>query len=119
MASYSKSSAWLTYDDLKYQLAASVLVAPIDGIVTFLTDSVAGDYVQAKQILITIADPTDLIVIIPSESSKINSFPLGDEVKVVIKGNTYKGLVIGSAMGLSADVAPVDRVTKITIDEII
>lgn len=115
MASYNKSSTWLTYEKQRDQLEASTLIAPFDGTVTYLADVRIGDYVNARKRLITLSDPTLLMVVIPYDYTRVGEFATGAKVMVVVQGVEFDAVVIQTPYDVPLDMAETEYNTQIEI----
>lgn len=73
----------LRLDSLKAELANTRLVAPIDGEVVYVTDTKLGEYVNAHETIVRIADPTKLQL--RYSDDKVSNFRLG--MKAVVEIN--------------------------------
>ncbi len=91
----------LLLDDLKKEMDNSLLIAPMDGVVTFVDNLSEGDMVEAYKRIITISDPKKLRVYY--QSNDVNKVKAGMEAEIRIKGQAYTGEVV-----LSPDNIPKD-----------
>ena len=90
------------------------LVAPIDGVVV-RRDAVLGRYVQAKETVFVVADPTDLRAAINVYESDLPYFRLGAEVELTVDaqpGKVHKGKILR----IDADVNPSTRTVRALIE---
>jgi RND family efflux transporter MFP subunit len=80
---------------LNDQLLNTKLIAPFDGVVTFVSDLTEGDYVVAYNIVVSISNPHDLMLVsefpIPSDLANVN---VGMNVDIIAKEIAYKGHVL-------------------------
>lgn len=99
--------AQMQLDQLKKQMEDSLLRAPIDGQVTYITTSSQGSWVDAYSTLVKIEDQSTKMLTYINEGN--STFQIGDEVTVTLKdGTTAAGEVVS---------APFDR-DKVNKDEL-
>ncbi|REE70476.1 RND family efflux transporter MFP subunit [Paenibacillus taihuensis] len=80
---------------LEKQYAKALLLAPSDGLVTYLIDMKPGEAVEANRVMAVVSDPSKVNFIYEStDSSKITAVKKGYEVDVTFDKKTYKGKVI-------------------------
>jgi len=102
MAQYDVELAQLILDNLKRELNECKLTADISGNVVYIDHNVnVGDYVNAYQALIRIADPTQLQLQVTSNT---DDFKLGMEADVTVRKETYKGKVVMTPADVPLDV---------------
>lgn len=90
------------------------LVAPIDGVVV-RRDAVLGRFVQARETVFVVADPTDLRAAINVYESDLPYFRLGAEVELTVDaqpGKVHKGKILR----IDADVNPSTRTVRALIE---
>ena len=93
MAEYDVELAKLNLDSLKRELDDCKLTADISGKVVFIDyDLNLGDYVDAYQTIIRIADPTKLQLQV--SGSNLSDYSIGMEADVTIRNETYLGKVV-------------------------
>ncbi len=93
MAQYDVELAKLTLENLKRELNESKLIADMTGNIVYVDYNIReGDYINAYQPLIRIADPTQLQLAVTG--SNITDFKLGMEADVTVNKNTYTGTVV-------------------------
>lgn len=104
-------------NSLKKELERTILVASIDGKVAYLTDIKLGEYVNAHQTIVRIADPTQLQLVYSED--KASSFKIGMEVAVDFDGGHYIGKVVmtPNSMPKDADEQLKDTV-QIAVDDL-
>lgn len=88
-------------NNLKRELERTRLVSPIDGKVAYMTDVKLGEYINAHQTVVRIADPTQLQLVYSQE--KVSSFELGMEVEVEIDTEKYVGKVVMTPKAMPED----------------
>ena len=88
-------------NSLKKELESAKLLASIDGKVAFLTDTKLGEYVNAYQTIVRIADPSKLQLLYSGD--KASSFELGSEVNVDFDGGHYTGEVVMTPKSIPED----------------
>ncbi len=93
LAEVDVEAAQLRLAQLREQLDATKLHAPISGIVTWVSrQAQEGDNVQAFQHILRLADPTDLIF--EYQGRDANKFEVGMETFVSVRDAEYRGSVI-------------------------
>lgn len=93
--------AQLSLESMKEELAKSVLYAPIDGRVTYLSSEKVGEYVQANRTFVRVADPNSLQLQYTGEN--VNSFVLGSRVILTFQKYTMTGEVVMTAANAPQD----------------
>lgn len=85
----------IAMDSLNDKIAKSRLVSPIDGVVTYLAELSAGDFVQAFSTVLTIADPSGLQLVYAATNAK-ELIPVEVNMPVTYKleGSTVTGKVL-------------------------
>jgi len=84
----------LKYDRLAKQFESKRLVSPMDGQVVFAESLKEGDFVEAYQTLVTVADPTKLRIALRVENpNDIREVEVGVPTEVKLKGETVVGKV--------------------------
>lgn len=118
MAQYDVELAKLTLDNLKRQLNECKLTADISGNVVYVDLNVSiGDYVDAYQTLIRVADPNKLQLQVTGPDT--SSFSLGMEADVTIKKQTYSGKVVMTPADVPLDVPEEQRdIVRIEVDDL-
>lgn len=91
MARLDYESNKLKLENLKTELEKARLVSPIDGQVVYVTNTKLGEYVNAYQTVVRVADPTKLQL--RYSQDKINSFSLGMKATVKIDNEEYEAEV--------------------------
>ncbi len=87
MAKLDYESNQLRLQNLKTELQKARLVSPIDGNIVYVTNTKLGEYVNAYQTVVRVADPTQLQL--RYSQDKINSFSLGMKATVKIDNEEY------------------------------
>ncbi|WP_378140443.1 efflux RND transporter periplasmic adaptor subunit [Cohnella soli] len=83
------------YDRLAKQLASKQLIAGIDGEVVFAETLKEGDFVDAYQTLVIVADPTRLrIALRVDDAQAIKDVQVGTKADVTLKNITVEGKVV-------------------------
>lgn len=101
MAELNLQESQIKLDGLKTELDHTKLVSPIDGEVVFITDVRLGEYINAHQTVVRIADPTKLQL--KYSQDRIASFNLGMKAVVEIDDKEYVGEVVMTPADLPAD----------------
>ncbi len=91
MAKLDYESNQLRLQNLKTELQKARLVSPIDGQVVYVTNTKLGEYVNAYQTVVRVADPAQLQL--RYSQDKINSFSLGMKATVKIDNQEYEAEV--------------------------
>ena len=91
MARLDYESNLLRLENLKTELQKARLVSPIDGQVIYVTGTKLGEYVNAFQTVVRIADPMHLQL--RHSQDKVNSFSLGMKDTVKIDNEEYEAEV--------------------------
>ncbi|MCK5128402.1 MAG: efflux RND transporter periplasmic adaptor subunit [Clostridiales bacterium] len=96
MAEINKDIAFITYEKITNEVEKSKIYAPIDGVVTYMTNVNIGDYINAKLNVVKIADVNELRLIVVDDDAKKLSFGDIVEVEVLVNNskNTYQGEVV-------------------------
>lgn len=84
--------AQITLQRYYTELNKSTIYAPVSGQVVYMTDKKVGEYINTKNTVCRIADPTALYV--RYEGSDVSSFNLNADVEVTIQGEKYAGKVV-------------------------
>ena len=82
----------LALEQLETELAKSTLRSPIDGEVVFVTRVFPGEPIGARQTVVQVADPRDLLF--AYRGQRDDEFSLGREVTINLRGDTYPGEVV-------------------------
>ncbi|WP_226037390.1 efflux RND transporter periplasmic adaptor subunit [Aquibacillus saliphilus] len=89
---------------MRQQVAAAKLVSPINGFITFVGEKVRGDYVDAFEDLIQVADPAKLQLLYTATSPRdLNEVNVGMPVDVTILGTEVKGEVVQTPSDVPVD----------------
>lgn len=102
----------LQQDNMENKLASSRLYAPISGVVIFAESLNEGEYVNAFQTIITVADPTDMqLTYVAAESKDLLPIEAGMPASLKYKGKEYTGKVLQSPSNapLAGDAAKEER----------
>lgn len=102
----------LQQDNMENKLASSRLYAPISGVVIFAESLNEGEYVNAFQTIITVADPTDMqLTYVAAESKDLLPIEAGMPASLKYKGKEYTGKVLQSPSNapLAGDAAKAER----------
>lgn len=98
-------------ENLHEQLAATQVVAPFDGEVTYIISTSIGEYISAYQIVAKVADTSQLVLV--TTSDKASDLPIGAEVTVEFQKEELIGEVIANPSSLFND--PDERLRKAAI----
>jgi macrolide-specific efflux system membrane fusion protein len=85
-------SSQIRLEDLKAQLEQTRLVSPIDGEVVYVTTVRLGEFINAHQTVVRVADPTKLQL--KYSQNKVDIFNLGMKAIIDITNKKYTGKVI-------------------------
>lgn len=102
----------LQLDNMEKKLASSRLYASIAGVVLFAESLNDGEYVNAYQTIITVADPSDIqLTYVAAESKDLLPIEAGMPANLKYKGKEYTGKVLQSPSNapLTGDAAKVER----------
>lgn len=105
-------------DKLYVQAENSAIYAPMDGVVTYAASISAGDYVEADRGIVTVADPTQLIIMY--KPSKLEEIYTGMTLDITLKNDeqSYTGTVVQTPADVPADASEEDRANVyIELDE--
>jgi len=105
MAEMELESAMLQMEYLETELEKSRLFSTISGKIIYISDSLPGDYVNAYQNLLRVADTESLLL--EYKGDKAAYFSLGTEVEVNIDDKVYTGEVVFNASN-----APIEELEK-------
>ncbi|WP_456275279.1 efflux RND transporter periplasmic adaptor subunit [Bacillus sp. AK128] len=104
IAKLDVQSVEIRLTQMKNQAANARLVSPINGLVTFVTDKERGDYVEAFEDLIQVADPSDLKLLYTALSSgELTEVTVGMKATVTVDGNEVSGEVVQTPSTVPAD----------------
>lgn len=92
MAELDLQSNQLKLDSLKKEYERTKLTATIDGDVVYITDIKLGEYVNAYQTIVRVADPSQLQL--RYSADKVTSFKLGMKAVIEIDDKEYPGEVV-------------------------
>ncbi|MCI3922880.1 efflux RND transporter periplasmic adaptor subunit [Paenibacillus sp. TRM 82003] len=85
----------LSLDAMEGRLERSRLYSPIDGIVTFAASMDTGDFVNAFQLIVTVADPSSMhLTYVAAESKEVLAIEPGMPVALKYKGKSYTGNIL-------------------------
>lgn len=105
MAEMELESAMLQMEYLETEFEKSRLFSTISGKIIYISDSLPGDYVNAYQNLLRVADTESLLL--EYKGDKAAYFSLGTEVEVNIDDKVYTGEVVFNASN-----APIEELEK-------
>ena len=101
--------AQIQLEALKTELSKSTLYAPASGTVVYLNDREPGQYINARETLVRIADPTTLLLRHTGDDS--NKFVLNADAEVTIGNDIYQGKVV-----VTPQTAPKDAESRNYVD---
>lgn len=102
----------ISLDEMEKKLSKARLYSPIEGTVTFVDSMKAGDYVNAFQPVVTVADPSSIqLNYAAADSKNLSAVEPGMPVSLKYKGKEYSGKVLQtpSSAPVVADKAKADR----------
>lgn len=102
-------------ENLNKQLAATQIVAPFDGEITYIISTSIGEYINAYQIVAKVADTSELVLV--TTNDKASELPIGAEVVVEFQKEELVGEVVANPSSLFND--PDERLRKAAIIKII
>lgn len=91
----------LALEQLETELAKSTLRSPIDGEVVFITRVFPGEPIGARQTVVQVADPRELLF--AYQGQRDDEFSLGRAVTVNLRGDTYPGVVVMTPRNVPLD----------------
>ena len=91
----------LALEQLETELAKSTLRSPIDGEVVFVTRVFPGEPIGARQTVVQVADPRELLF--AYQGQRDDEFSLGRAVTVNLRGDTYPGAVVMTPRNVPLD----------------
>ena len=97
-------------DKLYAQAENSAIYAPISGVVTYAASLSAGDYVEAEQSIVTVSDPTQLIILYAPENVEEIYTGMTFDIKLKNDEKSYVGTVIQTPADVPADASEQDQV---------
>lgn len=104
LAKLNVEESTLRLQNMKDQLEAAKLRAPIDGQVTYFAGMKVGDSVNTFQVIATIADPTNLQV--QYSGDRVPDFKLGAPVELTQVTTKITGSVVATPDEMPADANP-------------
>ncbi|MBU9712554.1 efflux RND transporter periplasmic adaptor subunit [Evansella tamaricis] len=105
IAELDKKGLELRLSQLQRQLDTSQITAPMDGIITFVTDQRPGDYVDAFQSLVQVADLSKLQLIYSAiAANDLADVKIGMEVNITMNGEDLEGEVVQTPDTIPDDV---------------
>lgn len=105
----------LKLEDLQLELDKSRIVSPIAGEIVYIDKLNVGDYVNARKTVITVADPSKLVLEYTGDNA--SEFQLGMNVDVKYKDKTYQGEVIMTPATAPLDIAEsLKKTVRIRVD---
>jgi membrane fusion protein, macrolide-specific efflux system len=91
----------LRLENLNEQLAATQIVAPFDGEITYIISTSIGEYINPYQLVARVADTRELVLV--TTRDKASDLPIGAEVTVEFQKEELKGEVIANPSSLFND----------------
>lgn len=91
MAELDVFNSEIVLADLERQYAESIIVAPFDGVITFIENFKAGDSIPPYKTIIVISDPKDLCLYYQSATAK--EVKLGMQAEMTFEGTKFTGEV--------------------------
>lgn len=91
----------LALEQLETELTKSTLRSPIDGEVVFVTRVFPGEPIGARQTVVQVADPRELLF--AYQGQRDDEFSLGRAVTVNLRGDTYPGVVVMTPRNVPID----------------
>ena len=86
--------AVMRLENLRAEFDSVVIRSPIDGIITYASALRVGDFVDARQTVITVSDDTELVVLVTgSDGGDLIDMNLGLEVNIEYQREDYPGVV--------------------------
>ena len=96
MAEIDMEIKQLAYDKITSDIEKSKIYAPFDGVVTYMTNAVVGDVVNAQKTMIKIADESQLRLMVQGDNA--SKFTFGETVYAELSAGkekfTYEGKVV-------------------------
>lgn len=97
--------------DMQAELAATQIVAPIDGKVIYIISLPAGEYINAYQMVAKVADTSEMVMITTADDAA--KLPIGAEVVLEFGKKEYTGEVVANPSSLFSD--PDEQMRKAAI----
>ena len=91
----------LALQQLETELSKSTLRSPIDGEVVYVTRVFPGEPIGARQTVVQVADPRELLF--AYRGQRDDEFSLGREVTINLRGDTYSGVVVMTPRNAAPD----------------
>lgn len=79
-------------DEMQDELTKQYIYAPIDGVVSYISNPGIGEYIAARSTLMRVVDPTSLQI--ECTGDKVSDFQLGKDVVVTLGDTEYAGKVV-------------------------
>lgn len=106
---------YLALQQLEIELRKSTLRSPIDGEVVYVTRVAPGEPIGARQTVIQVADPRELLFAYRGQRDE--EFFLGRKVIINLRGDTYPGVVVMTPRNAPSDLpAEVRNLVLISVD---
>jgi len=105
----------IALEELEDRLNRSRLVAPFDGVVTFVADIHPGETINAYQPLVTVSDPAQVqLTYVASSASELLGVHPGMEATVVYDGDAYRAEVVQSPSNAptTTDLSEQERIAR-------
>ena len=83
--------------NLREEFGNTVIRSPINGVITYVEELNVGSFVEAKKTVVTVADDSELLLLVTDTSSSstfLEDFPSGASVDVRIMGRHYDGMIV-------------------------
>ena len=108
-------SAQLNLDQSKKELEKLTIYAPIDGVVSYITATTIGEYIQGRSTAVRVVDPNELQVQCTGEDA--GQFSLGNEVVLTYNRKDYAGHVVMTTLEKPDDVQVEGAFVRVALDE--
>lgn len=108
-------SAQLNLDQSKKELEKLTIYAPIDGVVSYITATTIGEYIQGRATAVRVVDPSELQIQCTGEDA--GQFSLGSEVILTYNREEYTGHVVMTTLEKPDDVQIEGSFVRVAADE--
>ena len=117
MAELDLQANQIKLDSLRTELERTRLVTPIDGVVVFTTDVMLGEYINAHQTVVRVADPSQLQL--RYSEDQVGNFRLGMKATIQIGDKDYSGEVVMTPADMPIDASEeIKKSVQLKVEEL-